>query len=69
VKDFMSLIRNVIITKLASEKDFTTRQFLSSDGSKIYLVLYSNINKMLEEVNFFYIYNKLIICVIIYIIL
>ena len=47
VRDFVTLIRNVIITKLTTEKEFTTRQFLSSDGSQIFLVLYSNINRML----------------------
>ena len=38
-RDFSTLLRNVIITKLSRNTNTHVRSFLSSDGKKIFLVL------------------------------
>jgi hypothetical protein len=42
VRDFSTLLRNLIIYKLTNFCDFLTRSFLSEDTKYIYLVLYTS---------------------------
>ena len=48
-KDFLTLMRNTILVKLAKEKGFATRVFLSEDGSEIYATCFSNLENVKLE--------------------
>lgn len=44
--DFLTLIRNVVLTKLALEGGFRIRNFISSSGEYIYSVLFQNMDNI-----------------------
>lgn len=51
-KDFHTLVRFTIMTKLCKNSNLHTRQFMSSDGTSIYMIVKANeqvIKKEAEE--------------------